>query len=703
MVSLWSRWSATFVALLSLVCWCGSGRCPNRNSIKPCTCSVDPEAAAHVVNVTCLHARTWYHVREVLRLFRGEHRFIQLLHIENVQDVHSDTLMRGIFRHLHIEQLMIKNCLMDRWRKDVFVNTTVYSLSIVSSHLKRIPTRPLTNVRTIQEASFVNNQLSSLGHRSLTFGVDELALLDFKHNMLESVPRRALQMVPKLEILVLSHNLIRSVSREDFCKLTNLVALELSHNPLVHIAADAFVPLMLLKHIGLAGILSQDLPAALQRILRRLISLDVSNASVHISTLIERQGTSTLESLVAQVKTDLSVIDLVNLTSLVDLDIRGSRQGQRRLSETMRGGAFGSVERLDISETEIALSSLSVFPNVRVVFMNHNPTVYLDNKLIRPISRISVLHMEHCEIRQISAYALWPLRLTLRELNLSYNKLRHLNWRSLFPLATLKSLDLSYNEFRDRWGATRRRNRTRHSRRARGFASFPLNRRLLPPSIEVLSLAGNGLQRIPERLTSGLLQLKHLNLAGNELRSVQLELRVNRKLAELNLNNNRISYVHPTAFEQLRRLRHLNLGWNPIGDIGAVRFPPRLEYLGLTRCLLKIVDSRSLASLANLYHLDLSYNGLRTINVNATSGLPSSLVYLDLEGNPLDCSCQLMPFIDWLSDHVVTLSTFGTICYTPASLRYLHPVRDMCWSTCQPSTTGRQWDSSLFCKPIVTG
>ncbi|KRZ93113.1 Sugar phosphate exchanger 3 [Trichinella sp. T8] len=703
-------WSILLPVLFRLLV----GHCPPPILVKPCVCTSDQswnkpvdnfeQLLPSVVNVTCQHGKSWSRLRDALRPFRGGRYILHTLHLEKVHDAVTNGRAggaRGLFRNLHIGELLLHDCRLDRWRRDVFINTTVYAISIVGSKLKKISNRIFSRLVNLQEASFAYNQLSNLGSRGLRLGSGELMLLDLQHNQLSGVPRRALLGVGKLEILVLSYNKIHALFKEDFENLPNLLAVELSHNPIIRVAPDTFVPLRALKHVGLAGIGCSDLSAALRYVLERLVSLDISSTSSIELPFLVSVGNASLEALVAQVKSDLSASDLASLTKLVDLDIRGSRHFKlRHLSGTP---SLSTVQRLDVSETALTpLTTLAMFPNARTVFMNHNPTTVLSNRFVKTNSQIRVLHMRHCQIRQISAHAFRPLRDTLDELNLSYNKLRWLNWRALLPLTALRLVDLSYNEFRDRSYYIR-------GRRSHRLA-FPLDRRILPASVEELSLAGNGLHRVPVRCTGRLPELRRLNLAGNEIASVQFQFYSNAKLTELNLNNNRISRLHPKAFAALNNLRHLNLGWNPLLTIGAVEFPAQLRYLGLTHARLKRIDNVYLASLKHLHHLDLSFNGLKTIHASAvgTSSLPGSIVYLDLEGNPLDCSCKLLEFVDWLTVNAVTLSTSGTICYTPKSLRYLHPLRDLCWSSCQTdngtSSTGgdnfRNRDSLHFCKPI---
>ncbi|OUC44384.1 putative transporter, major facilitator family protein [Trichinella nativa] len=701
-------WSILLPVLFRLLV----GHCPPPILVKPCVCTSDQswnkpvdnfgQLFPSVVNVTCQHGKSWSRLRDALRPFRGGRYILHTLHLEKVHDAVTNGRAggaRGLFRNLHIGELLLHDCRLDRWRRDVFINSTVYAISIVGS--KKISNRIFSRLVNLQEASFAYNQLSNLGSRGLRLGSGELMLLDLQHNQLSGVPRRALLGVGKLEILVLSYNKIHALFKEDFENLPNLLAVELSHNPIIRVAPDTFVPLRALKHVGLAGIGCSDLSAALRYVLERLVSLDISSTSSIELPFLVSVGNASLEALVAQVKSDLSASDLASLTKLVDLDIRGSRHFKlRHLSGTP---SLSTVQRLDVSETALTpLTTLAMFPNAKTVFMNHNPTTVLSNRFVKTNSQIRVLHMRHCQIRQISAHAFRPLRDTLDELNLSHNKLRWLNWRALLPLTALRLVDLSYNEFRDRSYYIR-------GRRSHRLA-FPLDRRILPSSVEELSLAGNGLHRVPVRCTGRLPELRRLNLAGNEIASVQLQFYSNAKLTELNLNNNRISRLHPKAFAALNNLRHLNLGWNPLLTIGAVEFPAQLRYLGLTHARLKRIDNVYLASLKHLHHLDLSFNGLKTIHASAvgTSSLPGSIVYLDLEGNPLDCSCKLLEFVDWLTVNAVTLSTSGTICYTPKSLRYLHPLRDLCWSSCQTdngtSSTGgdnfRNRDSLHFCKPI---
>ncbi|KRX48078.1 Sugar phosphate exchanger 3 [Trichinella murrelli] len=674
-------WSILLPVLFRLLV----GHCPPPILVKPCVCTSDQswnkpvdnfgQLLPSVVNVTCQHGKSWSRLRDALRPFRGGRYILHTLHLEKVHDVVTNGRAggaRGLFRNLHIGELLLHDCRLDRWRRDVFINTTVYAISIVGSKLKKISNRIFSRLVNLQEASFAYNQLSNLGSRGLRLGSGELMLLDLQHNQLSGVPRRALLGVGKLEILVLSYNKIHALFKEDFENLPNLLAVELSHNPIIRVAPDTFVPLRALKHVGLAGIGCSDLSAALRYVLERLVSLDISSTSSIELPFLVSVGNASLEALVAQVKSDLSASDLASLTKLVDLDIRGSRHFKlRHLSGTP---SLSTVQRLDVSETALTpLTTLAMFPNAKTVFMNHNPTTVLSNRFVKTNSQIRVLHMRHCQIRQISAHAFRPLRDTLDELNLSHNKLRWLNWRALLPLTALRLVDLSYNEFRDRSYYIR-------GRRSHRLA-FPLDRRILPASVEELSLAGNGLHRVPVRCTGRLPELRLAILFQCEIDRTQFEQQPHFSASSESV---RRSQQSPALESRLESAAHHRGGGisRPVALFG---LDPRPAQANRQRLLGVVETPPPLGP-----ELQRSENDPRQ------------------RGNPLDCSCKLLEFVDWLTVNAVTLSTSGTICYTPKSLRYLHPLRDLCWSSCQTdngtSSTGgdnfRNRDSLHFCKPI---
>jgi hypothetical protein len=58
----------------------------------------------------------------------------------------------------------------------------------------------------------------------------------------------------------------------------------------------------------------------------------------------------------------------------------------------------------------------------------------------------------------------------------------------------------------------------------------------------------------------------------------------------------------------------------------------------------------TVANVSALEWLDLSYNNLSSVDINILKALPKlSVLYLD--GNPLQCDCQLQEVWRWYQDH----------------------------------------------------
>uniref|UniRef100_A0A914UMX5 LRRCT domain-containing protein n=1 Tax=Plectus sambesii TaxID=2011161 RepID=A0A914UMX5_9BILA len=274
-------------------------------------------------------------------------------------------------------------------------------------------------------------------------------------------------------------------------------------------------------------------------------------------------------------------------------------------------------------------------------------------------------------LRRIDKAAFRGVEHSLTVLSLAYNRLRRLPEGTFAKLERLQTLDLSFNMFTDN----------------PENASSPLNQALIRRSdwsLQQLNLAGNRLLVVPQRLIVPLRNLRVLNLAGNSIKNLKLDdFKSNVHLLDLNLQGNRIEYIDPKALAPLVKLRHLNLAANCLSQLSSsLHVPESLESINLSHNSIASLDYVQMSHLARLKTISLSSNYIRTPSASFLAGSRESLVSIDLNDNPLDCSCTLRPFIEWLSANKVTLSA-NTRCYYPEALRGQSLIDQVCWSRCE--------------------
>jgi hypothetical protein len=139
-------------------------------------------------------------------------------------------------------------------------------------------------------------------------------------------------------------------------------------------------------------------------------------------------------------------------------------------------------------------------------------------------------------------------------------------------------------------------------------------------NLEYLDLSYNRLNNLHSDLFCGLVNLRYINLAGNKLQR-----------------------LHPDTFFGLPNLQGVSLNNNPelqIPTDGNFINSHSLSQLAISDCNVSSVSAETFANVSALELLDLSYNYLRTVDINTLRALPK-LYTLYLYGNPLQCDCQL--------------------------------------------------------------
>jgi Leucine-rich repeat (LRR) protein len=146
-------------------------------------------------------------------------------------------------------------------------------------------------------------------------------------------------------------------------------------------------------------------------------------------------------------------------------------------------------------------------------------------------------------------------------------------------------------------------------------------------SLEYLWLNNNRLQHLDRALFSGLVNLNLIGLEGNQ-----------------------IQYLNPDTFLGLPILQKLLLGYNPTLPIPTDRNfinSHSLSHLYISNCNVSSLSVETFANVSALESLRLRHNNLRTLDI--LTALPNlSTLYLD--GNPLQCDCELQEVWRWCKD-----------------------------------------------------
>eukprot|EP00435_Cladocopium_sp_Y103_P040199 s549_g10.t3 len=204
----------------------------------------------------------------------------------------------------------------------------------------------------------------------------------------------------------------------------------------------------------------------------------------------------------------------------------------------------------------------------------------------------------------------------LRVIDLSLNKLRHIDPAAFQGLRQLQTLDLGYNKLTNITAST-----------FQGLVQ-----------LQTLDLWHNELTNIAAGTFQGLVQLQTLDLQQNKLTNIAaIAFQGLVQLQTLSLERNKLTNIAAGAFQGLVRLQTLDLHSNRLTDIAADAFQGlvQLQTLDLSyNYRLTNIAAGTFQGLVQLQTLDLKANRLTNIAAGTFQGLVR-LQTLDLERNRL--------------------------------------------------------------------
>lgn len=167
-----------------------------------------------------------------------------------------------------------------------------------------------------------------------------------------------------------------------------------------------------------------------------------------------------------------------------------------------------------------------------------------------------------------------------------------------------------------------------------GLTEIPV--KLLPPTVEHLSLTRNNFPLIRSDAFAGLRALKKLSLDGNYLSIIKpFAFRGLPRLREVSIQQTTLTTVPPFAFAGLQNITSIHLSHNKIGRVEGYAFAgtTNLKLLDLSNNPILKVESNAFSGLTNVERIVFP-SGIRALEPDAFNGLDTvgilKLAFMDL-------------------------------------------------------------------------
>ncbi|CAK1584825.1 unnamed protein product [Parnassius mnemosyne] len=303
---------------------------------------------------------------------------------------------------------------------------------------------------------------------------------------------------------------------------------------------------------------------------------------------------------------------------------------------------FAYLNYLNLSNNDmesLSPSSLYLSPDtsLSVLDLSNNNLTDIQYGVLNNLPRLEYLYLQNNQIEMLSDDSLSSLK-NLTKLILHHNKIETLNMM-LINLKSLKELDMSFNKLKK-------------------IAGYETNRLF---SLEILNMSHNAIEILESNCFNQAPNLKIVDFSNNRIMStIEVKMFINNaKLQYLNLYNNKVKKIEDGSFEK-SNLTYINLENNFIsGEITNTTFVglSEIKYLCLYNQNITALKSKAFTWMRMLANLNLSVNSIQYIDKDSFNEM-NSLHVLDLSHNNISSSVDVENLMHSLSK-LRTLSLGG--------------------------------------------
>ncbi|XP_063809578.1 toll-like receptor 8 [Pseudophryne corroboree] len=521
-----------------------------------------------------------------------------------------------------------------------------------------------------------------------------LTMLHLGSTSLSFIPKTWFQNTTQLKVLNLQLNyLVDAIATGEFLSyLPFLEKLDLSFNykfrsyPNNINISDNFSKLVSLRELHIQGYVFKEITSENVAPLTKLNKLKILNFGVNFIRQVDFK--------VFQKFASLDIIDLSEnrITPFSETTNRSktleafynkqSKSIESHFSSNILDNAKVSPKNI-VSFNKLVKPECSAYG--KSLGLNSNSIFFIDPEEFRPFSDVACLNLSSNGIGQDLNGTEFIYLPNLAYLDLSFNKLDFASLYAFQELKNLTVLDVSFNKHYFIVEGVTHHLKFIENLHKLSILNLSYNDistlteyQINSNSLTELRFAGNHLDilwRYGDRryidLFKNITNLTLLDISHNRLQTIPDDAisNLSKCLSELYLSNNGLEFFGWNNLKHLKNLKVLDLSHNKITMIGHLsNYTESLETLIISHNMIQTLTEGFLTSVSSLTNLDLSYNNIQSINKSIfLSGNENYLDVLSLKGNPFECTCDIIDFIQWINNNNVTIPRLATdvTCATP--------------------------------------
>ncbi|KAI4497973.1 hypothetical protein M0802_006797 [Mischocyttarus mexicanus] len=634
-----------------------------------------PRRSSNVLEEMWLINNDLSHVAEIRSILEALPRLLFLDVSYNQLEEIPYGALRG---HPTLERFHLDHNRLGFLQRETFISMpALRELRLRNNSLSNLLEAPFWNLPALKGLDLSENYFRHIEPRLLS-NLPNLRRLDLSGNSIGLIEPESFRNTPFLEHVNISGNALSILHPLTFRHLNNLYELDVGWNRMLEIVPGLprnieHLHMPMNRIVALPSIASQDLslpvlrkldlsangieripPGALNELtdLRKLILGYNALRVIEDGTF---DGLSKLEQL------DLRYNRLVTLhgrsfkplRSLMDLNIRGNRL------EVLRPDIFQDnvrLLRLDFSRNNLAQIPHSTFANtrdLRELYASHNTLTELPGSL-HGLMALEILDLSFNKLNILSPETLSSLS-SLLELRLVRNRIRELREGAFDGLPRLTIIDLENNDLR--------------------VIEKNAIRRLA--ELQAIRLGKNRIQTIPRGAFAELPLLQSAELQENRILEIDSKAFINvPHLLFLNLSNNHLPSLEYAGLESLQSLEVLDLSNNRLARVSSDSLAAMewLVELKMDNNRICAIQGSPFDEMPRLRVLSLRSNRMASVSENAFKRLRSNIAILDIDGNPLSCSCGML----WLRGWLQQASSEGPRCADGSLFKEIRLSRQDC-------------------------